>query len=91
MSDETSEIELKLPTLAKGASPSGGPMVVMRLQGILNDLALGPLVEDGDFGPKTDAAVKTFQANDGLATDGVVGPKTWTSLLTIWLLSSEGC
>ena len=40
----------------------------------------GNLVEDGKFGAKTLAAVKGFQQCDGLAVDGIVGPKTWAQL-----------
>lgn len=39
------------------------------------------LATDGDFGPVTTAAVKDFQAREGLQTDGVVGPVTWRHLL----------
>ena len=39
-----------------------------------------PLVEDGIQGPKTTAAVKTFQASVGLVPDGIVGPKTEAAL-----------
>jgi hypothetical protein len=36
---------------------------------------------DGVFGPKTEAAVKAFQKKHGLATDGIVGPKTWSKFI----------
>jgi peptidoglycan hydrolase-like protein with peptidoglycan-binding domain len=92
MSDDSSvKVEIHLPTLRKGDGPHNQPNVVARLQRMLNDRGLGPLVEDGDFGPKTEAAVKTFQGNEGIGTDGVVGAHTWGALLNSWLLSSEAC
>ncbi|MFA6257329.1 MAG: peptidoglycan-binding domain-containing protein [Candidatus Paceibacterota bacterium] len=36
---------------------------------------------DGDFGPKTKAAVITFQKLNGLVPDGLVGPLTKGRLL----------
>ena len=36
---------------------------------------------DGDFGSKTDAAVKAYQKAKGLTVDGIVGAETWGSLL----------
>jgi hypothetical protein len=40
-----------------------------------------PLVVDGIFGAKTEAAVHTFQQAMKLEVDGIVGPKTWARLL----------
>jgi len=35
---------------------------------------------DGDFGTKTENAVKSYQKKNGLIVDGVVGPKTWSHM-----------
>src|SRR5215467_12776100 len=35
---------------------------------------------DGNFGPKTQDAVKSFQEGNNLTPDGVVGPVTWNAL-----------
>lgn len=39
------------------------------------------LTPDGDFGPKTDAAVKAFQTKNGLTADGIVGPTTLAKMV----------
>jgi len=63
------------PTIRRGARGS----VVQRLQRRLN--AHGArLAVDGIFGPATDRAVRSFQANRRLAVDGIVGPRTWAAL-----------
>ena len=36
----------------------------------------------GTFGPKTDAAVKAWQAQNGLTADGIVGDATWSKMFT---------
>lgn len=40
------------------------------------------LTIDGKFGPGTEGVVKSFQADNGLADDGVIGADTWSVLLT---------
>jgi cell wall-associated NlpC family hydrolase len=56
------------------ADPSGSANPVTRLQEALHIQA------DGQFGPATETAVKSLQAQHGLDVDGVVGPETWRAL-----------
>lgn len=63
------------PVLRQGAHGAS----VSKLQKLLKAKGYNVSV-DGDFGPKTAAAVKRFQAAHRLAADGVVGPKTWAAL-----------
>ena len=37
---------------------------------------------DGVFGARTETAVKTFQRDEGLKADGIVGRQTWAALFT---------
>lgn len=37
-------------------------------------------LEDGIFGKNTERAVKQYQIAHGLKADGIIGPKTWSSL-----------
>lgn len=39
-----------------------------------------PLDEDGIFGAKTEVVVKSFQQDEGLSVDGIVGPNTLKAL-----------
>jgi putative chitinase len=54
---------------------------VAELQRELNASLGGPkLVVDGDFGPRTRAAVEAFQREHHLTVDGIVGPETRAAL-----------
>lgn len=35
---------------------------------------------DGDYGPNTEAAVRTYQTENNLRIDGIVGPETWGAM-----------
>ena len=52
---------------------------VARLQNYLNKYGYN-LTVDGDFGTKTQEAVRAYQKNNGLAVDGIVGTNTWSAL-----------
>lgn len=52
--------------------------------------SLVPLVVDGSFGDRTNAAVLAYQEHYALKADGVVGQQTWTSLLQISFPDIEG-
>lgn len=69
--------DTKAPPPAKVGSVSA-------IQGLLNQKLGGglahPLKIDGKLGPVTLAAIKAFQARNGLVVDGQVGPATWEAL-----------
>lgn len=58
------------PTLRRGAAGE----LVRQIQ------ARCGVAVDGEFGPKTEAALRQFQRDHGLVPDGIVGPKTWRIL-----------
>jgi len=61
------------PTYSMLKKGDMGPSV-KKLQQLLGILA------DGNFGPKTEAKVKSFQKSKDLVADGLVGQKTWAAL-----------
>jgi len=68
----------ELPTLRRGSKGE----YVRKAQQLLKakGYSLGPCGVDGDYGSATEKAVRAFQRDWGLATDGVIGPKTWAML-----------
>ena len=62
-------------TLQRGSKGSA----VSELQTILNKNGYN-LSVDGDFGEKTEAAVRDYQQKSGLGVDGIVGVNTWGKL-----------
>ena len=56
---------------------------IKRLQAFLNWVLGEELKEDGDFGDKTEAAVKAYQKKYGLVVDGKFGEKSLAKAKTI--------
>ena len=64
------------PTLSRDAS---GNSVTALQTGLkkYGTSATDPGPVDGDFGPKTEGAVKAYQQDRGVHVDGIVGDQTW--------------
>ena len=73
----TERLIVNLPTLSRGST--GTP--VKRAQALANVFG-ADLAEDGHFGPITESKVRHFQSTHNCGVDGIVGPQTWTALLT---------
>jgi peptidoglycan hydrolase-like protein with peptidoglycan-binding domain len=64
------------PLLKKGSTGEA----VRQLQQALKDLGHDAGAADGQFGSKTEQAVKAFQHARGLTVDGIVGEITWLNI-----------
>ena len=93
ISNWTEALVDNLPTLAVGAKDSGTNPAAWWVRKAQEFTAaygrrhgmpasVTGLADDGDYGPKTKAAVVLVQAKAGLAQDGVTGRDTWTALIT---------
>jgi len=77
---EEAGVKLTLKQLAKGDKGSQ----VKTMQALLIkkfNISCGTAGADGDFGTKTENAVRVFQEKKGLKKDGICGLNTWTALL----------
>jgi len=63
-------------TLRRGSKTSA----VLFLQRLLLSYLYPISSLDGDFGPETERAVRAFQSENGLVSDGIVGRNTWQAL-----------
>lgn len=68
-----------LPVLRIGDASEAVRAAQLLLRG--RGFGVGPDGADGDFGVKTQAAVRRFQMSRGIEADGVIGPVTWTELI----------
>lgn len=77
--DDKEETTVSYPMLKRGSTGE----FVKKVQNLLikNGYSCGPAGADGDFGEGTKRGVMSFQADNDLDTDGVVGAKTWAALL----------
>lgn len=66
----------KMPTVKRGSKGR----TVNRLQGLLTANGYKTSI-DGIFGPQTERALRSFQANHAKPVDGIAGPITWNALL----------
>ena len=66
------------PTLRCGSS--GEYVTLLQTKLIQRGYDLAPYGADGKFGAKTEAAVKSFQRDNGLTADGICGRNTWAAL-----------
>ncbi len=69
-----------LQSILKRSNAKGRTADVKALQARLNELLNSGLVVDGEFGHKTEAAVKDFQNKNKLTVDGIVGHDTAITL-----------
>jgi N-acetyl-anhydromuramyl-L-alanine amidase AmpD len=70
-------VTVELPMLRNGSKGAS----VKTIQRLLVVLGYNPGTADGDFGPRTEGAVKEFQRRNGLTSDGIVGQQTWNKIL----------
>lgn len=72
----TGAVQKRRETLKRGSK--GADVTYLQKRLVAKGYYIGEI--DGDFGRKTENAVKAYQDEHGLVIDGIVGAKTWASL-----------
>ena len=72
------KVTVTLPVLKKGSKGES----VRALQILLNGYGYNCGIADGDFGTKTENALRIFQRDNELTADAIAGAKTWDAILT---------
>lgn len=77
---DSGTFSITLRTLRRGSKGND----VKALQRLLfaDGYDVGPCGDDGDYGERTEKAVKRYQTDHSLLVDGVAGKETFTALLT---------
>lgn len=75
--DET--VDITLPVLKNGSE--GCAVIALQLLLEVYGFSVGPCGVDGEFGPDTEKALRTFQSVLAVGEDGMTGSRTWTRLL----------
>ena len=74
-------VNIELTVLKRGSKGDQVKAVQRMLYSMGYDLGASKV--DGDFGSKTEAAVRAYQKKNGLEADGIVGSATWKKLLGV--------
>lgn len=78
---EENTVNIELTVLKRGSKGNQVKAVQRMLYSMGYDLGASKV--DGDFGSKTDVAIRAYQKKNGLVADGIVGAKTWAKLLGV--------
>jgi hypothetical protein len=72
-------IDPGMPTLRRG--DKGEYVTLAQTALVQHGYDIGKCGIDGSFGAATEKAVRLFQTDNGLVSDGIIGQKTWDALL----------
>ena len=84
--DDSELVTTRLPLLKRGSTgpavESAQLLLIRRGYACGGRKFLGRETPDGDFGPATEKAVRSFQTKAALEPDGEIGADTWAAMLT---------